>query len=147
LIENKRHLLDVNVLIALLSEDHIHHQMAKKWFATPALQWAISPFSEAGLLRYMTRPATGGYSVEQITTMLAKFAQLPGYSYQTVDADWRTLTRPFAKQVFGHNQITDAYLLGIAIREGLVLVTFDKAIIHMAGEYSQHVLLLDAKHS
>jgi uncharacterized protein len=37
------------------------------------------------------------------------------------------LSGPFFKRLFGHNQITDAYLLGVAIHEGLVLVTFDLA--------------------
>ena len=47
-------------------------------------------------------------------------------------ADWQTLTKPFAKRVRGHNQVTDACL-----REGLILTTFDKAILHLAGEHKQ----------
>jgi predicted nucleic acid-binding protein len=50
-----RYLLDVNILVALLDEDHIHHQRATAWFDTPGLQWAVCPFTEAGFLRYMTR--------------------------------------------------------------------------------------------
>jgi uncharacterized protein len=47
---------------------------------------------------------------------------------------------------FGHRPITDAYLLGLAVREELVLVTFDRAILHLAGEHSsKHVLILEAK--
>ncbi len=65
-----------------------------------------------------------------------------GYRYQPIGEEWQTLTEPFAKQLHGHNQVTDAYLLGLAIREGLVLTTFDKALLHMAGEYKKHVLLL-----
>jgi len=40
--------------------------------------------------------------------------------------------------------MTDAYLLGLAIKEKGVLVTFDKGIRLMAGvEFSRNVLLLE----
>ena len=137
-----QHLLDVNVLVALLDEDHTHHQAATKWFTAPGLQWAICPFTEAGLLRHMIRPKTGGMSMEEATAMLARLAQESGYHYQPVSANWQALCGPFFKRLFGHNQITDAYLLGLAIQERLILVTFDKAILHLAGEHSSHVLVL-----
>ena len=143
--KNVRYLLDVNVLVALLDEDHIHHEPATEWFDTRGLQWAICPFTEAGLLRHMTRPRTGGMSMEEATALLAALAQEPGYRYQPISADWRTLCGPFFKRLFGHNQITDAYLLGMAVRDGLVLVTFDRAILHLAGEHHAHVRLLEAK--
>ncbi len=55
-----------------------------------------------------------------------------------------TLTAPFAARIFGHQQVTDAYLLGLAIKENGVLVTFDKGIQYMAGaEFSRNVLLLE----
>lgn len=117
-----------------------------EWFDTSALQWAVCPFTEAGFLRYMTKPKTGDMSVEEATAMLARMAQQAGYHYQPISADWHTLCNPFFKRLFGHNQITDAYLLGLAVRHGLVLVTQDKAIIHLAGhEHRKHVLLLEAE--
>ena len=139
-----RYLLDVNVLVALLDEEHIHHEAATKWFDTPGLQWAICPFTEAGLLRHMTRPKIGDMSVEEATKMLAALIREPGYHYQPISADWQTLCGPFFKRLFGHKQITDAYLLGLALRESLVLVTFDRAILYLAGEHRKHVLLLEA---
>ena len=145
MVRAARYLLDVNALVALLDEDHIHHWPVTRWFDTAGLQWAICPFTEAGLLRHMTRPQTGDMSVEGATMLLDRLAQESGYHYQPITADWRTLCRPFFKRLFGHNQITDAYLLGVAIQEGLVLVTFDKAMLHLAGEYGRHVLLLGAK--
>jgi hypothetical protein len=84
-------------------------------------------------------------SMEEATTMLARLTQEPGYHYQPISADWQRLCGRFFKRLFGHKQITDAYLLGLAVREGSVLVTFDRAVLHLAGEHSKHVLLLDAK--
>ena len=138
-----RYLLDVNVLVAILDEDHVHHEAATRWFDTSGLQWAICPFTEAGLLRYMTRPKTGDMSMEEVTAMLAQLKQEPGYHYQPISADWLALSGPFFKRLFGHNQVTDAYLLGLAIQEGLVLATFDRAMLHLAGEHRQHVLVLE----
>ncbi len=57
---------------------------------------------------------------------------------------WSALSAPFAERLFGHQQITDACLLGLAVREDGVLVTMDKGIAYLAGEeYSKNLLLLD----
>ena len=138
------HLLDVNVGVALLDESHIHHTTVKEWFDTPDLQWAVCALSEGGILRFFTRPKAGQMSMEQVTAMLGRLKQRPGYHYQPITVDWQALTKPFSKRVHGHNQVTDAYLLGLAVREGLVLTTFDKAVLHLAGEHREHVLLLPA---
>ena len=39
---------------------------------------------------------------------------------------------------------TNAYLLGMAIEDDLILATFDKRIGHLAAEYVQQVLILGA---
>ncbi len=139
------YLLDVNAVIALLDEAHIHHQAVEEWFDTPGLEWALCAFTEAGVLRFFTRPKTGDMSMEQVAEMLERLKEQPGYRHQPIEADWQTLTRPFIKRLFGHNQVTDAFLLGLAIHHGLVLVTFDGGMLHLAGEHSKHVLHLEAK--
>ena len=142
LTKSPRHLLDVNLLVALLDEDHVHHKTILEWFYTPGRRWAVCPLTEAGLLRHMTRPKTGDMSMEEAIAIVAHLAQEPGYYYQPITADWQTLCGRFLKRLFGHKQITDAWLLGLAVHEGLVLTTFDKTILHLAGEYSSHVLVL-----
>ena len=137
--ESPIYLLDLNVLLALLDEAHIHNEAAERWFDSPGLQWALCPFTEAGVLRFFTRPKTGEMSMEQATAMLESRKQEPGYRYQPIAFDWQ----PFFKRLHGHNQVTDAYLLGVAVREGLILTTFDKALLHLAGEYKHHVLVLE----
>lgn len=140
-----RYLLDVNVLVALLDEEHIHHQAATEWFDTPGLRWALCAFTEAGLLRHMTRPKIGDLSMDEATAMLARLKQEPGYHYQPISADWQTLCGQFRERIFGHKQITDAYLLGLAVREELILTTFDRAILYLAGEHKKSVLVLTGK--
>ncbi len=75
--------------------------------------------------------------------MLARLAAVPGYFYQPISGDWQTRCSPFFPRLFGPKQVTDAWLLGLAIYHDLVLVTFDRAILHLAGEHRKHVLLLE----
>ncbi|ADV84665.1 PIN domain protein family protein [Terriglobus saanensis SP1PR4] len=145
-LSKAEYLLDVNVFVALLSEDHTHHQLVTAWFNTPSLLWAICPFTEAGFLRNATAPRPGQITMTEATAVLARMAQVPGYHYLPITADWRSLCSPFSTRLYGTKQVTDAYLLGLAVREDLVLVTMDKGILHLAGnEYSAHVLLLERK--
>lgn len=134
------HLVDVNVLIARLFERHEHHRAALEWFQTPGLQWALCPWAEAGFLRYATRPER--ITMSEATGILDRLAQHPGCHYHPITHNWSTLTKPFFQRLHGHNQVTDAFLLGMAIKDGLVLATFDRAILHMAGEHQAHVLVL-----
>lgn len=139
-----RYLLDVNVLVALINQDHVHHELVREWFyAFPSLAWAICAFTEAGFLRNATAPRAGQIAMSEATAILQGLAQHPGYQYQPITTDWDTLCGPFFQRLYGTKQVTDAYLLGLAVREGLVLATMDKAILHLAGEqYGAHVLLL-----
>jgi uncharacterized protein len=137
-------LLDVNALVALTDEDHVHHGIMTRWFdAAGWHNWGVCAFTEAGLLRVATRPKTGGRSVEEVTELLNRLAAHPGYRYWPITASWTTLAAPFRGRLFGHQQITDAYLLGLAVEEDGVLVTLDQAMTYLAGpEHRQHLLVL-----
>ncbi len=138
-----KYLLDVNVLIALTNEGHLHDRVALEWFHTPGLDWGVCAFSEAGFLRISTHPRAGSFTVAQAAAVLTELAKLPGYRYWPNAADCETLMLPFRERVFGHQQTTDAILLGLAVREDGVLVTMDKGIQFMAGAgLRRHVLVL-----
>lgn len=141
-----RYLLDVNLLVALSSQDHVHHEIVRKWFyASPDLPWAVCAFTESGFLRNATAPRPGQIAMSEATAVLQDLARHPGYQYQPIAADWQTLCSPMFHRIYGTKQVTDAYLLGLSVHEGLVLATMDKAVLHLAGEqYSAHVLLLQA---
>lgn len=138
-----KYLLDVNVLIALAEPEHVHHRAAMKWFNTPGLDWGLCAFSEAGFLRVATNPKAGAHTVEESTAVLANLTDHPGYRYWPITASWTALAAPFRERIFGHQQIADAYLLGLAVKEKGVLVTLDKAIPFLAGpKLSKHILVL-----
>ena len=140
-----KYLADVNVLIALTNEDHVHHETVTRWFDTSGHQdWGVCAFTEAGFLRVMTNPKVGSRTVEEATEVLAALCNHAGYRFWPISESWAALAAPIRERVFGHQQITDAYLLGLAVRENGVLVTMDKAIQYLAGaKYSQNVLVLE----
>jgi predicted nucleic acid-binding protein len=71
---------NVNVFVALLTENHIHHGVVTEWFnASPRLQWAICPFTEAGFLRNATAARPGQIEMSEATAVLARIAQHTGY--------------------------------------------------------------------
>jgi hypothetical protein len=143
-----RHLLDLNALIALADPDHLHYHAMQNWFdAAGNKDWGVCPLTEAGFIRVTTNPAYRGPSrtVAQAATILGQFALHPGYRYWPIAESWSAVTAPFSARLLGHQQVTDAYLLGLAIKEKGVLVTFDKGIRYMAGpEFNRNLLLLES---
>lgn len=139
-----KYLLDVNVLIALADPHHVHHRLVMQWFGTGGHDWGVCAFSEAGFLRVATNPKFGGHSLEEATGVLAGLASYRGYCFWPINAGWTTLAAPFANRFFGRQQITDVYLLGLAVEENGVLVTLDKAIRYMAGaQYTKNLIVLE----
>jgi hypothetical protein len=139
-----KYLLDVNALVALLEKDHVHHPVAQSWFNAEARDWGVCALTEAGFLRVATHPKAGAHTMEAATAILADLASRPGYRFWPITNGWATLTVPFSRRLFGHQQVTDAFLLGLAIKEDGILVTFDKAIVPLAAtECRRNVLLLE----
>ena len=96
-----RYLLDVNILAALSSQDHVHHEIVWKWFyASSDLQWAVCAFTESGFLRNATAPRPGQIAMSEATAILQKLAQHPGHRYQPIAADWQTLCSPFFQRLY-----------------------------------------------
>lgn len=138
-----KHLLDINVLIALTDETHIHHSIVMEWIDRPELDWGVCAFTEAGFLRIVTNPRFGTHTIEEANEVLKELARQPGYRHWPVSDNWMALTAPFRERIVGHQQITDAFLLGLAVKEDGVLATMDKTILYMAGaRLSHHVLML-----
>ena len=141
-----RALFDVNVLIALLDSDHIGHSAATAWFAenlTPG--WASCPISENGAARVMASP---GYPNRlPVAEVLKRIAQAAATGDHRFWPDDVSLTDPSVfklGELLGPKQITDRYLLALAVRNGGRLVTFDHAIRPTAveGASARHLVLL-----
>ncbi len=144
-LAKRRFLVDVNVLLALPDVDHVHHVAALRWFNQDGGgDWGTCIFTESGFIRIMANPRIGGCSVAEATSILALLTQQPGHRFWPMLDSWNALTEPFAERLFGHQQATDACLLGLAVRADGVLVTMDKALAYLAGtKYRNNLLLLD----
>jgi toxin-antitoxin system PIN domain toxin len=141
-----RSLLDVNVLIALLDADHASHQSARTWFAEHASGgWASCPVTQNGCVRIMSHPGyPNAHSVYEIVERLRaatadRTHQFWPDSETLLDERLIDVTR-----IHGPRQLTDMYLLALAVRNGGRLVTFDAAIATGAvrGAKAKHLLQL-----
>ena len=125
-----RALLDVNVLIALLDAAHIQHVSARAWLAANIDQgWASCPLSQNGCVRILSQPSyPGSQPPAVIAARLAEATSTQWHAFWSDDlslldagcVDWH--------HVLGSRQLTDVYLLALAVRHGGRLVTFDRAI-------------------
>ena len=127
----KAHLLDTNLLIALLWPSHERHDRALKWFARHrAKGWATCPLTEAGFVRIVSNPAFSRDAVQP-----REAAQVLSANTSAKDHEFWPDELPVIEAVafagvrlVGHQQITDAYLLGLAIRRSGMLATLDQGI-------------------
>ena len=139
-----KYLLDVNVLVALTQSEHVHYLTVTRWFDSQAHDWGLCAFSEAGFLRTSINPNVGNLTVSDATQILAGLAERPGYRYWPINESWISLVEPFRERIYGHQQVADAFVLGLAVQANGVLVTLDKAFRHLAGpRYNKHLLVLE----
>ena len=141
-----RALLDVNVLIALLDADHASHRSARAWFGDHASGgWASCPITQNGCVRTMSHPGyPNARSVLEIVQRLrAATADLTHQFWPDSQSllDERLID---ATRVHGPRQLTDVYLLALAVKNGGRLVTFDAsiAIDAVKGAKAPHLLQL-----
>jgi toxin-antitoxin system PIN domain toxin len=141
-----RSLLDVNVLIALSDPDHVFHSVAKTWWVMHREEgWATCPLTQNGCVRIIGQP---GYPNPQpaitVIKLLAHTCSDPCHEFWSDDASLLDARQFQHTHIHGCRQITDLYLLGLAIRHGGRLVTFDGRIPLSAvhGAKKQHIFAL-----
>jgi len=140
-----RALLDVNVLIALLDPDHVSHAAAQRWWLEHReAGWASCPLTQNGCVRIISQP---GYpnpqSVTSVLELLVDLCADPCHQFWPDDASLLDVGRFSHAHIYGHRQLTDLYLLGLAVGHGGRLVTFDEKIPLSAvhGAKRQHLLV------
>lgn len=134
------YLFDVNVLIALMWPAHEAHVQVQEWFARNASQgWATCPFTEAAFVRITSNPAFSRDAVppHEALKILAANVSHPSHQFWPDEISFVQAAQPFAKRLIGHQQVTDAYLLGLAIHHEGKLVSCDRAILSLVPEKSR----------
>lgn len=139
---------DVNVLVALVSGGHVHHDAVQTWFAASSNQgWCTTPLTELGLLRILCHPSATDDPLTwpDALDLLRQIKAHPHWRF--VEAGVPAEQALDAMQVQGHNQINDAYLLGLAVQGQMVLTTFDKgftSLLKRGDKRRSHVQILPA---
>lgn len=125
-------LLDVNALVALAWDTHVHHEVISEWFDERTQPWWTCPVSEAGFVRISSNPKVivGALGVDEARGVLRDLREVGEHRFLSDDV---SLTDADVPPIGGHRQVTDALLLTVARRAGVALVTFDTAIATLAG--------------
>ena len=122
---------DVNVLVALFDAEHVHHEVAHDWFSdNRETGWSTCPLTENGFVRIVADPSRRGevMPIPDVVAILRRFCASGHHEFwpdsvSLLDDELFDLTR-----VRGRKQITDVYLLGLAVTRRARLVTFDSGV-------------------
>ena len=141
-----RALLDVNVLIALLDADHTSHRTALAWFGNNASDgWASCPITQNGCIRIMSHSGyPNAHPVSEIVERLRAATADRSHAFWPDSESFLDKRLVDATRVHGPRQITDVYLLALAVANRGRLITFDTSIAIEAvkGAKSKHMLTL-----
>jgi uncharacterized protein len=140
------YLLDINVLIALIDPAHIQHNRSHEWFAAIGSQsWATCPLTENGVLRIVSHDrypnSPGGPAV--VAPVVQDLRTRQGHTFWPDDISLLDRDRVDAERLLTASQITDSYLLALAVAHGGRLATFDRRLVSDAvynGARSLHLI-------
>jgi toxin-antitoxin system PIN domain toxin len=124
-------LLDVNVLIALLDRRHVHHEQAHGWFmASEAAGWATSPLTQNAVLRILGQPrypnSPGPPAV--VAPLVGELIRYPRHQFWPDAISLLNQPGVDASRLLEAGQLTDTYLLALAVHRGGTLVSFDRRL-------------------
>lgn len=141
-----RVLFDVNALIAIVDEQHVHHRIIHEWWAANRSGgWASCPLTENGLARIISQP---GYKNRVTTTfaieLLAEQFGEGDHAFWPDDISLRDATRFDPSRILGPRQITDVYLLALAVKNDGRLATLDRSVPLRAarGAEPRHLVVI-----
>ena len=126
-------LLDANVLIALLVDDHVHHVAAENWFAGSSGNFATCPITQGSLIRLLIRE---GQPAAAARAVLGGTTADPRHEFWPDDVPYTDVP---VQGIIGHRQVTDAYLAQLARARGSRLATFDQAIAKLHTDVAELV--------
>lgn len=131
----KPYLLDTNVLIALAWPNHLHHREAQAWFAKKARgAFRTCPTTQTGFVRISSNPAFSSRAVapNDALALLRQVTRLPGHEFWPDDLPLDEAVTTAKVILVGHRQVTDVYLVSLAVSHGGVLATLDRGAVALA---------------
>ena len=142
-----RALLDVNVWVALFDDAHLFSAQANAFIAKPGVKIATCPLVENGVIRVLNLPSYGRRGAVGLTAVRERLRQACDeldHEFWPDDVSLRDDASVDFSRVHGHQQVTDVYLLAMAVRHKGCLVSFDRGIALSAvvGAQARHLKLL-----
>lgn len=141
-----RALLDVNVLVAALDAGHVHHSRVRAWLvAEGGAGWASSPLTQNGCVRVMSLPAyPSPLRPSEVIERLREATTSPSHAFWADEISVLDPSTIRGDRVLGPRQVTDLYLLALAVRRGGRFVTLDGRIPleGVPGARREHLLVL-----
>ena len=124
-------LLDVNVLIAMLDRRHVHHEPAHGWFAAAkAHGWATCPLTQNAVLRILGQPrypnSPGPPAV--VAHLIAQLIRHPQHQFWPDSLSLLGQSGVDVSRLLEASQLTDTYLLALAVNHDGLLVSFDRRL-------------------
>ena len=126
-------LLDANVLIALIVDDHVHHDAAERWLAGHGDRIATCPITEGSLVRLLVRE---GQSAGMAQAVVSAVASDPRHEFWPDRISYSDVS---LTGVIGHRQVTDAYLAQLARAHDGRLATFDQGLAKLHDDVAELV--------
>ena len=125
-----RALLDVNVLLALFDRSHEFHARARDWLDGHIHHgWASCAITQNGFVRIVSQPRyPGNIGVADAITRIARATETPHHQFWPCDTSLCDDQRVRRDRITGHRQVTDAYLLSLAVARKGRFVTLDRKI-------------------
>ena len=128
--------MDVNVLVALAHEDHVHHAPARRWFTQRGhIAFATCPIVQSGFVRVATNPRSfkGRLTFEEAGIFLHGLSRMPEHEFWPDDLDWTSPGTLRWQRLRGHLQTTDLYLVSLAESHNGMFATFDRGPSELAS--------------
>lgn len=142
----RRALLDVNVLLALLDADHVDHVQARRWLSEEiSAGWASCAITENGFVRVLSQPRyPSPVSPAEAVDLLRRARDAGQHAFWPCDVSLLDAEVVDRTRVHGSRQVTDAYLLALAVAHDGRLVTFDRSLplSSVPGARAEHLTVL-----
>lgn len=128
-------LLDANVLVALTTPNHVHHERASRWYSLQVKRFATCPLTQSALLRFQLRFGKGA-TPSSAWTLLRELTSLPEHEFWKDEISFLDVRHD---RLTGHKQVNDAYLSTLARHYKGHVATLDVGLAKVHSEVAHLV--------
>jgi uncharacterized protein len=118
---------------------HHAHAKVQNWLSQRKREkWASCPFTQTAFVRILSNPAFSPNALTPADALVLLKSNLghPAHQFWPDEIGLPEAVVPFQQQIVGHQQVTDAYLLGLTMHNKGKLATLDRALLALLPEKS-----------